>query len=74
MQSLLIEHPVVTVSTVAALLDVSIPAATKGINELANLEILRPDGRKWGQAFHADAVVQRLNRAPLPRTVGNLPR
>jgi len=72
--ALLIEHPVVTVSTVAALLDVSIPAATKGVNELAKLQILRPDGRKWGQAFHADAVVQRLNRAPLPRAVGNLPR
>lgn len=62
---LLIDHPVVTASNVAGLLDVSPVAATKGINELVSLGILRArDERKWGRSFHAHAVLERLNQAP----------
>lgn len=63
--SLLIDHPVVTASNVASLLDVSVVAATKGVKELASLGILKAkDERKWGRSFHASAVIERLNQAP----------
>lgn len=63
--AMLIEQPVVTTNTVAALLGVSVVAAAKGINELMRLGILKAkDERTWGRTFHAAAVLDRLNQAP----------
>lgn len=62
----LLGRPVVTVAAVAELLDISVPAASKGINELVSLGVLSvKDGRKWGRTFHADAILLRLNRSPV---------
>jgi len=62
---LLIEQPVVTANTVAALLDVSLVAASKGINELMTIGILKAkDQRTWGRSFHASEIIDRLNKAP----------
>ncbi|WP_313460459.1 Fic/DOC family N-terminal domain-containing protein [Stenotrophomonas sp.] len=63
--ALLIGHPVVTASQVAALLDVSERSALTGIYALEKEGILEQGNeRNWGRTYHAKAVLQRLNQLP----------
>lgn len=68
--SLLIGHPVVTASQVAALLAVSERSALTGIYALEKEGVLvQGDERKWGRTYHAKAVLDRLNQLPAPQKI-----
>lgn len=63
---LLIGHPVLTAAQVTDLLQVTHKTALTGIDHLLGVGILAPkDARKWGRVYQAEAVLARLNQAPV---------
>lgn len=62
---LLVGHPVVSARRVAEMLGVSLRAALNGIYQLEQAGVLVPtDDARWGRTWRADAILERLNRAP----------